>query len=128
MIKMVFTLLAALVLSACGASPNAAPARSSESAERPQATTTAASTADIEGDFRTNFGETNWGMAVTGFSFKDGNLHVSAQIDASDKATAEKIQRGVVNLIRTGGPYAVGPINWVIVEDGTGVVVTQQKV
>ncbi len=76
--------------------------------------------------FRENFGETDWGMTVTGARVQTGNLYLTAQIDrTTDEETAQEIQRGAINLLNTGG---LGTYTWVIVEDGTGTVVTQGQV
>lgn len=72
-----------------------------------------------------NYGNTTWGQTITDVELRSGMLRVRAQISGADKDTAAKIQRGVFNLVTTAS--SLPKVDWVIVEDGTGTVITQKK-
>ncbi|MCZ4652781.1 MULTISPECIES: hypothetical protein [Gordonia] len=80
---------------------------------------------ELKSDIEENFGTTSWGMTITDVRIENSNVFVTAQIAKGDTETAKRIQTGVINLVRSGD---YGDISFVIVEDGTGTVVTQESV
>ncbi|MFC6714164.1 hypothetical protein [Branchiibius cervicis] len=105
-------------------SSSAAPTTSTTSSPSP--TTTADQGAVLYKALKDNFGQTSWGMTITGVQVRNKSAFVRAQISHDDKETAEKVLRGAYNIVTTGTDYE--DINFVVVEDGTGVVVVQKMV
>lgn len=114
---------ALLTITGCGDTESSTSSPAASEAVSSQAGNSSA--AKLTADFKTNFGNQAWGMTVTGITIDGRNARVHAQIDRGDKDTAEKIQRGAKNLVSSGD---YGEIDWVIVEDGAGTVVTQTQV
>lgn len=133
---LVATALAGLVIgvsAACGtpATISSKPATSSAAPWTPP-TDVEQQSADSDGQrildaIKENYGGTSWGVYIVGAEVRSGMLHVQAQIDRNaDQDIAEKIERGVYNLVTTSSDLP--KVSWVIVEDGAGVVVTQRQV
>lgn len=71
----------------------------------------------------------SWAATITGVRLDGKNLYLTAQIDRKvDAETADKIQGLYVNSLRTVPPEWGDQVDWVIVEDGTHTVVTQERV
>ena len=71
----------------------------------------------------------SWAAPITGVRLDGSNLYITSQIDRNlDEETAEKIQNLYVNSLRMTPPEWGDQVDWVIVEDGTNTVVTQESI
>ncbi|PWJ24558.1 hypothetical protein ATK17_0650 [Branchiibius hedensis] len=104
--------------------PTTTSSATSSSSNPTSTTTSTAPKEDYATSFKLNFGETSWGQTVTDISIRNGVAFITAQISPDDKATAEQILRGGVNLATNSYP----DINFVDVLDGTGVHMVQKMV
>lgn len=123
--------VAVLIITGCSTDSD-----DSSSASSPATTTSSEAPAgpseseQLSSVFAVNYDSTSWYPLVTGVRVDKNNAYVTAQVDRnSDKQIAETIQRAMVNLIETGdNDDQFGNVRWVIVEDSSGTVVTQQQV
>lgn len=73
---------------------------------------------------------TLWGGYVNGSEVSHGVWHVRLQVDrAQDKELGERAAHAIANLVRFDhDDPRVKDIDWVVVEDGAGVVIAQESV
>ncbi|MGW2663750.1 hypothetical protein ACWCW7_22555 [Nocardia tengchongensis] len=70
-----------------------------------------------------------WPGYITTITVDHENAHVRMQIDrTADKALGERASKAIANFIRLGNSGLASKVSWIIVEDGSGTVVSQTKV
>lgn len=74
----------------------------------------------------------SWAGYVNGFEANRDRMHVRLQVDRDspkDKEMGERAATAIASLIRTGNEDPrVASVDWVVVDDGTGVVIAQESV
>lgn len=72
---------------------------------------------------------TMWAGYINGTELDGSNWHVRLQVDRDqDEELAKKAAHAIANLIAADSDPRVKDIDWVIVEDGAGVVIAQESV
>lgn len=70
-----------------------------------------------------------WYGYVTGAYVEHGNLHVQLQVDRkADKALGEQAAKALASFVTLSDDPVVDGVDWAIAEDGTGVIIKQEKV
>ncbi|MBB1031271.1 hypothetical protein G6027_10300 [Dietzia sp. SLG310A2-38A2] len=73
-----------------------------------------------------------WAGYINGFEANRDRMHVRLQVDRNDpadEALGEQAAAAIASLIRTGNPDPrVSGVDWVVVDDGAGVVIAQESV
>lgn len=70
-----------------------------------------------------------WYGYVTGAYVEYGNLHVQLQVDRkADKALGEQAAKALASFVTLSDDPVVDGVDWAIAEDGTGVIIKQEKV
>ncbi|MGC4960030.1 hypothetical protein [Gordonia sp. DT101] len=91
------------------------------------ATTGSDTSAQFSQDMQDNYGTTQWWPVIVDTKIDGANAVVTAQIDRNqDKDIADHIERSTVNLMTNNDGFS--DVDWVIVEDGAGTVITQKQV
>lgn len=71
----------------------------------------------------------SWAATINSVRLDGGNLYINSQINRQTETdTAETIERMYYNALTLTPPEWADRVDWVIVEDGTGVVVTQKMI
>lgn len=72
---------------------------------------------------------TLWTGYVNGVDLDGGDLHVRLQVNRdSDMDLAEQAAPAIANLVRISKDPRVAGVDWVIVEDGAGVYMSQEQI
>lgn len=71
----------------------------------------------------------SWAATINSVRLDGSNLYINSQINRQlDQETAETIERMYYNALTLTPPEWADRVDWIIVEDGTGVVVTQKMI
>lgn len=138
----------ALTLTACGGSDTtaadtttSATAQATERADE-SAQSEQAQSAEYEAWLKDQFGVQSfsevliddpsmWAGYINGVEAKRDRMHVRLQVDRSDpadKAMGERASTAIASLVRLSDDPRVDGVEWVVVDDGAGVVISQESV
>lgn len=71
----------------------------------------------------------SWAATINSVRLDGSNLYINSQINRQTETdTAETIERMYHNALTLTPPEWADRVDWVIVEDGTGVVITQKMI